>query len=366
MSIDIDTVVVGAGVVGLATARALALGGLEVLVLEAEDRPGEGISSRNSGVIHAGMYYPTGSLKARCCVRGLQLMYDYCARRRVAHRRTGKLIVATDEHDREELQALATRAAANGVDVSWLEGEQAMRMEPALRCVAALDSPNSGIVDVPELITALVGELEHHGGQLLCRTEVQSIRADVGCFRIETAGGDALNCRRLVNAAGLGATGLAARTDGLAPIHVPRLWYGQGHYYNLRGRSPFTRLIYPLPGAASLGVHLGMDISGRCRFGPDMRWVDAPSYRFDDSQRGAFAESIRQWWPALRDDDLTPDFVGVRPKLAGPGQGSADFLIQDHSIHGIAGLVNLFGIESPGLTSSLALAEEVAARLGLP
>lgn len=364
MSIDIDTVVVGAGVVGLATARALAAGGCEVLVLEAEDRPGEGISSRNSGVIHAGMYYPTGSLKARCCVRGLQLMYDYCARRRVAHRRTGKLIVATDEQDREELQALAARAVANGVEVSWLEGEQAMRLEPALRCVAALDSPNSGIVDVPELITALLGEFEQHGGQLLCRTEVRSIRADVGCFRIETAGGDALNCRRLINAAGLGAVELATHIEGLDPRHVPQLWYGQGHYYNLRGRSPFSRLIYPLPGAASLGVHLGMDISGRCRFGPDMRWIDAPSYQFDDSQRGAFAESIRQWWPALRDDDLTPDFVGVRPKLAGPGQGSADFLIQDETVHGIAGLVNLFGIESPGLTSSLALGEEVAAKLG--
>jgi len=363
MSIDIDTVVVGAGVVGLAVARALAVAGHEVLVLEAEDRPGEGISSRNSGVIHAGMYYPTGSLKARCCVRGLQLMYDYCARRRVAHRRIGKLIVATDEHDREELQALTARAQANGVETSWLEGEQAMQLEPALRCVAALDSPNSGIVDVPELITALVGELQQYGGQLLCRTEVQSIRADGDAFRVETAGGDALNCRRLINAAGLGAVELAARISGLDASHVPRLWYGQGHYYNLRGRSPFTRLIYPLPGAASLGVHLGMDISGRCRFGPDMRWIDTPSYQFDDSQRDAFAESIRQWWPALRDDDLTPDFVGVRPKLAGPGEGSADFVIQDQATHGIAGLVNLFGIESPGLTSSLALAEEVAAVL---
>jgi L-2-hydroxyglutarate oxidase LhgO len=363
MTIDIDTVVVGAGVVGLAVARALAMEGAEVLVLEAEDRPGEGISSRNSGVIHAGMYYPPGSLKARCCVRGLELMYEYCARRGVAHRRLGKLIVATDELDRDGLQALAVRAEANGVDVTWLEGADATKLEPALRCVAALDSPNSGIVDVPELITALIGDLEHHGGRLLCRTEVHAVGGRPGRFRVDTAGGDALHCRRLVNAAGLGATGLAARIDSLDPACVPRLWYGQGHYYNLRGRSPFTRLIYPLPGAASLGVHLGMDISGRCRFGPDMRWINAPSYQFDDSQRGAFAASIRQWWPALRDEDLTPDFVGVRPKIAGPGQASADFVVQGPTVHGIDGLVNLFGIESPGLTSSLALAEEVAAVL---
>ncbi len=364
MNIDIDTVVVGAGVVGLAVARALAMRGAEVLVLEAEDRPGEGISSRNSGVIHAGMYYPTGSLKARCCVRGLTLMYEYCARRGVAHRRTGKLIVATDEDDRDALLALSARADANGVETRWIEGEEAMRMEPALRCVAALDSPNSGIVDVPELITALIGDVEHHSGRLLCRTEVHAVTIGPGWFRIDTAGGDALYCRRLINAAGLGATELAARIDGLDPRHVPRLWFGQGHYYNLRGRSPFTRLIYPLPGAASLGVHLGMDISGRCRFGPDMRWIDTPSYQFDDRQRGAFAASIRQWWPAMRDEDLTPDFVGVRPKIAGPGQPSADFVVQGPTLHGIDGLVNLFGIESPGLTSSLALAEEVAAVLG--
>jgi L-2-hydroxyglutarate oxidase LhgO len=363
-SFDIDTVIVGAGVVGLAVARALALAGTEVLVLEAEDRPGEGISSRNSGVIHAGMYYPTGSLKARACVRGLALMYGYCQHRRVAHRRTGKLIVATREGDRAGLLAIQAQAQANGVEVRWLEGDQAMALEPALHCVAALDSPNTGIVDVPELITALIGDLEQHGGRVLCRTPVDSIIVESGAFDVRTAGGDKLRCRRLVNAAGLGAPALAAQIRGLDARHVPRLWYGQGHYYNLRGRSPFSRLIYPLPGSTSLGVHLGMDISGRCRFGPDMRWIDAPSYQFDDSHRGAFAESIRQWWPALREEDLTPDFVGVRPKLAGPGQPSADFVIQDAQMHGIAGLVNLFGIESPGLTSSLALGDMVAATIG--
>lgn len=361
--IDIDTVVVGAGVVGLAIARAVAIAGVEVLVLEAEERAGEGISSRNSGVIHAGMYYPTGSLKARCCVRGLQLMYEYCGRRRVAHRRTGKLIVASRDQDRGQLAGLAARAQDNGALVHWLEADEAIRLEPALRCAAALESPNTGIVDVSELITALIGDLEQHDGQLLCRTRVQSIRVDHPNLLIETAGGDSLRVRHVINAAGLGATVLAANIDGLEARHVPRLWFGQGHYYALRGPSPFSRLIYPLPGTASLGVHLGMDISGRCRFGPDMRWIDASDYRFDDSQHAQFADSIRQWWPALRDENLSPDFVGVRPKLAGPGQASADFLIQDRSVHGIAGLINLFGIESPGLTSSLALAEEVLARI---
>jgi L-2-hydroxyglutarate oxidase LhgO len=361
--IDIDTVIVGAGVVGLAIAQRLAMRGVEVLVLEAAERAGEGISSRNSGVIHAGMYYPTGSLKARCCVRGAQLLYQYCSERRVAHRRTGKLIVATSADDLEALAALHRRGTANGVELDWLDSPAALRLEPALACVAALDSPQSGIVDVPELITALIGDIEQYGGRLLCRTAVQRIHVGVGRFDLETASGDRLAVRRVINAAGLGATTLAASIDGLDARHVPRLYFGQGHYYSLRGRSPFTRLIYPLPGNASLGVHLGMDISGRCRFGPDMRWIDAPDYHFDDSQRAEFAASIRQWWPSLREHDLSPDFVGVRPKLAGPGEASADFSIQDRSVHGIDGLINLFGIESPGLTSSLALAETVAAAL---
>lgn len=358
MHIDIDSVIVGAGVVGLACARALARAGREVMVLESEDRPGEGISSRNSGVIHAGMYYPTGSLKARCCVRGLDLLYAWCAERGIAHRRTGKLIVATREEDLPGLRRIEAQAAANGVPVRWLDGPAALRLEPALRCVAALDSPNTGVVDVPELVTALLGDVESHGGRLLCRTPVQSVTPLAGGFRLGTPDG-ALNCRQLVNAAGLGAIALAQSTEGLPAALLPRPHYGQGHYYYARGKVPFSRLIYPLPGAASLGVHLGMDITGRCRFGPDMRWVEAPDYRFDDSRRGAFAESIRQWWPALRDEDLLPDFVGVRPKIHGPGEPAADFVVQGPQTHGLAGLVNLFGIESPGLTSSLALAELV-------
>ena len=359
-AVDVHCVVVGAGVVGLAIARALSAGGREVFVLEECERPGEGISSRNSGVIHAGMYYATGSLKARCCVRGAQLMYAFCASHGVAHRRTGKLIVASDDEDRIALSGLYDRALANGVRVNWLEGDHAQLLEPALRCVAAIDSPDSGIVDVPEFVSALIGDIETAGGTLVYRTEVKNVHREDGVFALQTADGDTLRCRVLINAAGLGAPALGAATEGLDAALVPRLFYAQGHYYNLRGRCPFGRLIYPLPHNSGLGAHLGMDISGRCRFGPDVRWIPEPDYSFDDSLRSKFADSIREWWPQLRDEDLLPDFVGVRPKLRGAGEASADFLVQSSQSHGIRGLVNLFGIDSPGLTSSLALAEEVA------
>jgi len=236
-------------------------------------------------------------------------------------------------------------------------------MEPALHCVAAIDSPKSGIVDVPELVMALVGELETAGGRLVCNAEVTGVLLEPECFRVDTREGGSIRCRRLVNAAGLEATRVAAGIEGLDRKYVPELRYASGHYYNIRGRSPFSRLIYPLPEKSGLGVHLGIDISGRCRFGPDVRWIPEPDYRFDDSERARFASSIRRWWPPLKDEDLTPDFVGVRPKLVGPHEPSADFVIQGSETHGVPGLVNLFGIESPGLTSSLAIAEEVRARL---
>ena len=360
---DVDVIVVGAGVVGLASALALARAGREVFVLEANERAGEGISSRNSGVIHAGMYYPTGSRKARCCVRGLQLLYAFCEAHHVPHQRTGKLIVATEDDERPALEAIHARATANGVRTYWLEGEQARALEPALRCVAAIDSPDSGIVEVPELVNALLGRLEKHGGQVVVHSEVRAVRREDGLLVVETADGAGIKCNALVNAAGLGAVPLARAVAPLAAQHVPRLYYGAGHYYNLRGKVPFSRLIYPLPHHTGLGVHLGMDITGRKRFGPDVRYQETPDYQFDDSQRAPFAEAIREWWPELRDEDLMPDFVGVRPKLAGPNEPSADFVIQGPGVHGVPGLVNLFGIESPGLTSCLALAEEVASTL---
>jgi len=361
VNVDIDSIVIGAGVVGLAVARALALAGREVFVLETCERAGEGISSRNSGVIHAGLYYKEGSLKARLCVRGRDLLYAFCARRGVTHSRLGKLVVATSEAEREELQALLPRAAANGVrGLRWLEADEARRLEPALQCIAAIESPDSGIVDVPELVMALIGELEQAGGRVLCETRVLAVGREDGVFRVETENGGSVRCRRVVNAAGLSATEVAALIEGLSAMYLPKLHFAAGHYYNLHRRAPFHRLIYPLPQAAGLGIHLGIDSAGRCRFGPDVRWIAEPDYRFDDSQREHFATAIRQWWPELRDNDLTPDFVGVRPKLVGPHEPSGDFVLQGPETHGIPGLVNLFGIESPGLTSSLAIGEEVA------
>jgi len=361
---DIECVVVGAGVVGLAVAAELARRGREVLVLEAEARAGEGVSSRNSGVIHAGLYYPTGSLKARLCVRGAQLMYAFAERRGIPHRRLGKLVVATEADEVPALRALLQRGRANGVRLEWLDGAQARRIEPELRCEAAIDSPDSGIVDAAEVVMALIGELERAGGQLLCHAEVARVgRPDAELFRIETIAGEAIRCRRLVNAAGLGATSLASAIEGFPAAQLPRLWYGAGHYYTPHRKVPFDRLIYPLPQPGGLGVHLGFDLAGRARLGPDLRYVERIDYGFDDSQRAAFGAAIRRWWPALQDDELQPDFVGIRPKLVGPGEQNPDFLLQTREAHGIDGLVNLFGIESPGLTSSLALAEEVASRM---
>lgn len=361
---DVDTIVVGAGVVGLAVARALAAAGREVWVLEANERAGEGISSRNSGVIHAGFFYPTGSLKARMCVRGVQLLYEFCARRGVPHRRTGKLVVADEEVERGPLERLLARGLANGVgDLRWLEVDEARRLEPAVDCVAAVDSPSSGIVDVPELIMALIGEIEQRGGRVVTNTRVVAARREPQAMSVEVQGGDRVQCRTLVNAAAFGAIPLAQCIEGLDPRHVPRQYFAQGHYYTIPGRCPFTRLIYPLPEKAGLGVHLGFDLAGRVRFGPDIRFIDGQDYRFDDGRRAEFGASIRRWWPAIDESQLAPDFVGVRPKLSGPGEASADFRIDGPELHGIEGLINLFGIESPGLTSSLAIGEEVARRV---
>lgn len=362
---DFDSIVVGAGVVGLSCAVALARAGQAVAVLESEDRAGEGISSRNSGVIHAGLYYPTGSLKAALCVRGRDLLYEYCARRHIAHRRLGKLVVATDQPGVDKLRQLERQAQVNQVEVCWRSAAEARALEPELACVAALEVPSSGIVDVPELVTALIGELEQSGGLLLCRTAISAITPAGGWWTVTTASGDVSSARAVVNAAGHGAIPLAQRTAGLPAQRIPGAWFAAGHYYTISGASPFERLIYPLPDPAGLGVHLGLDLAGRCRFGPDLRWVQGLDYRFDDSQRAAFAASVRRWWPTLDDADLQPDFVGVRPKIAGPGQPNADFQLRDSAVHGQPGLIELFGIESPGLTSALAIGERVAQMLGV-
>lgn len=361
---DIDVLVIGAGVVGLACGVALARAGRSVIVAEAEERAGEGVSSRNSGVIHAGLYYPPGSLKARVCVRGRDLLYDFCARYGVPHQRTGKWVVAVEPEQGAALEELAVRAEVNGLGrLRIVEQAELARLEPALRAHAAIDVPQTGIVDVPLYVEALAGALQQAGGMLAVGNRVSRIVPEDACFAVEVEGSEAVYARVVVNSAGLSAQSVARSIVGLAEQHVPPLHPASGHYYRSSRPVPFSRLVYPMPGVSGLGVHLGYDPEGRPRFGPDVRFPGRVDYGFDDSQKAAFAESIRGWWPELDEDDLHPDFVGVRPKLVGPGEPTPDFVIQDHTTHGLRGLINLFGIESPGLTSSLAIGEEVSARL---
>ena len=377
MSVDgVDALVIGAGVVGLAVGRALAQRGVETIVVERADAIGSGISSRNSEVIHAGLYYAPGSLKARLCVAGRDRLYAYCASHGVAHRRCGKLVVATADDQLGALHALAQRARENGVaDLELLSAAEAIALEPELRCTAELLSPSSGIVDSHALMLALRGDLEGAGGAVVLRSPVERVECfdrGVDGHRVEVGGAEpsALCARFVVNAAGLHAPALAARFDGLAAQHVPRARFSKGSYFALARRSPFARLVYPLPQDAWLGVHLTLDLAGRARFGPDAQWLavasaDAIDYGVDPARAEAFYADVRRYWPALPDGALEPAYSGVRPKLHGPGEPAPDFRIDGPREHGVAGLVNLFGIESPGLTSCLALADEVLARLGV-
>lgn len=365
MSEAVDCVVVGAGVVGLAVARALALQGREVMVLEAADAIGTGTSSRNSEVIHAGLYYPAGSLKARLCVQGREMLYAYCAERGVPHRRCGKLIVATAADQIPALQGVEARARANGVtDLQWLDAAEAQALEPALQCVAALHSPSTGIIDSHALMLALQGDLEHAGGLVALNSPLAQAHCTAEGIHLQAADGTQLLARSVVNAAGLAAPDLARRFEGLNPRHVPTPYYAKGNYFTLAGRAPFSRLIYPAPEAAGLGVHLTLDLGGQARFGPDVQWVDDPADLQVDPARGdAFYAEVRKYWPGLADGALLPGYAGMRPKITAPGEAAADFVVQGPAAHGVPGLVNLFGIESPGLTSSLAIAAHVATLL---
>lgn len=363
---QVDAVVIGAGVVGLAVARALALAGREVMVLEAAEAFGTGTSARNSEVIHAGIYYPQDSLKARLCVQGRQMLYGYCAERGIAHRRCGKLIVATSAAQVDELRAIRQRAAANGVnDLTLLSQAEAQALEPALQCQAALMSPSTGIVDSHGLMLALLGDVENAGGLLAVNSPVKSMvaGADAAQAAIQVRVGEGadqteLLARTVVNAAGLHAPALAARTQGLAARHVPTAYFAKGNYFTLSGRAPFAHLIYPVPEPGGLGVHLTLDLGGQAKFGPDVQWVESPDDYLVDPARGqGFYAEVRKYWPALADGALQPGYAGIRPKISAPGQPAADFVIQGPREHGVPGLVNLFGIESPGLTSCLALAE---------
>ncbi len=368
----VDAVVIGAGVVGLAVARALALSparrGTDMLVLESGPAIGTGTSSRNSEVIHAGLYYPEGSLKARLCVQGRQQLYAYCEQRGIGHRRCGKLIVATDEAQLPQLLALQRKAAANGVDdLQWLSPEEARRLEPELRCVAALHSPQTGIVDSHGLMLALQGDFENAGGTVALHSPLASARFTDEGWVLVMPDGQTLLTPVLVNAAGLHAPALAQRFEGLDARHLPPAFYAKGNYFTLAGRSPFSRLIYPVPEAAGLGVHLTLDLGGQAKFGPDVEWVDSPEdLQVDPRRADGFYAEVRKYWPRLEDGALLPGYAGIRPKVSGPGEAARDFLIQGPAEHGLPGLVNLFGIESPGLTSSLAIGEQVAQLLREP
>jgi L-2-hydroxyglutarate oxidase LhgO len=360
---SVDTVVIGAGVVGLAIARRLAMAGQEVVLLEQESEFGTVTSARNSEVIHAGIYYETGSLKAQLCVEGNRRLYEFCESHGVSHRRCGKLIVAADDKQIEGLAKIEKRALAADVrDLRWLDAPEAIRMEPALHCVRALLSPSTGIIDSHGLMLAYLGEAEDHGAMLAKLSKLVAARVVPGGFElaidVEGARMD-LCCRRLINSAGLAAPAMAAVIEGLAPDHVPTAYMAKGNYFSLSARCPFSHLIYPIPNEAGLGVHLTLDLAGQGRFGPDVEWVDREDYNVDIRRADGFYAEIRRYWPGLPDNSLQPAYAGIRPKIVGPGQTAADFVLEGPETHGVPGLVNLFGIESPGLTSSLPLADRV-------
>jgi L-2-hydroxyglutarate oxidase LhgO len=359
---QVDAVVVGAGVVGLAVARALALAGREVLVLDAAEGIGTETSSRNSEVIHAGIYYPAGSLMARTCVEGKHRLYRYCAERGVPHSNCGKLIVATTEEEAGKLEGIRQRAAANGVpELRLLSRAEALEMEPALHCTAALHSTTTGIVDSHAYMLALQGDAENAGAIFAFHAPATRGRATEDGIEIEVGGAEpmALRARLLVNAAGLHAPRLARSIAGMPEAKVPQAYYAKGNYFTLAGRSPFSRLIYPVPVPGGLGTHLTIDLGGQARFGPDVEWVDSIDYAVDPKRGDSFYAAIRRYWPDLPDGALSPGYSGIRPKIVPPGSPAQDFVVQGAAVHGVAGLVNLFGIESPGLTASLALADYV-------
>ena len=359
-----QVLVVGAGIVGLAIARAAALAGHEVIVAEKTRGIGNGVSSRNSEVIHGGMYYPTGSLRAVHCPRGRRMLYDFCASHGVPHRKCGKLIVATEDAEVAKMEAILRQGIANGVEgFELIDGAAAQAMEPALHCVAALHSPETGIIDSHALMNALRGDLEDRGGMIAFNTRIERItRNQAGWMVHFFSGGESgeLAVDAVVNSAGLGAQALARRTEPYPAERVPRLVLARGNYFGYTGRPVFSRLIYPAPRIdGGLGTHVTLDLAGRMRFGPDVEWIENENYDVNPQRAQSFYASIRRYWPALADNSLQPDYAGIRPKLTGPGEAAADFMVEGPAQHGLRGLVHLFGIESPGLTASLSLVDEV-------
>ncbi|HVY58156.1 MAG TPA: NAD(P)/FAD-dependent oxidoreductase [Xanthobacteraceae bacterium] len=358
--------VVGAGVVGLAIAREAALRGHEVLVAEAAGGIGTGTSSRNSEVIHGGLYYPTGSRRALACTRGRRMLYAYCASHGIAHRKCGKLVVATQPAEIGKIEAIWAQGRANGVEnLALIEGDVARAMEPALSCVAALHSPETGIIDSHRLMLAFEGDLEDRGGTIALNTPVERLTPVAGGWEVRFGGADpgTILVDAVVNSAGHGAQKLAAATDGYAADRIPRLVLAKGNYFGFSGRPVFSRLIYPAPVDGGLGIHVTLDLAGRMRFGPDVEWIDAPHFDVDPARAAAFYAGIRRYWPQLPDNSLVPDYCGIRPKLSGPGEAAVDFVLDMPAEHGLPRLVHLFGIESPGLTSAMALAEDAVTAL---
>ena len=363
---EVEVAVIGAGVVGLAVARALALAGHEVAVLEAERQIGLHTSSRNSEVIHGGMYYAPGSLKARLCVAGRRALYAYAAEKGVGHRKLGKLIVATEEGEVPALRSYLEKAAANGVEgLSLLSGAEVRALEPELRAVAGLYSAETGIIDSHQLMRALLHDARDQGASLALDSPIVAGSVGNGAIELRLGGAEpsTLRCAKVVNSAGLWAQAVARSLEGVAAASIPPCRYAIGHYFTLSSAPPFSRLVYPIAPVGGLGVHLTLDLAGRGRFGPDVEWIDGIDYRFDESREPAFVAAIRRYWPGLPEGALQPGYTGIRPKLGGPESPAQDFVIQDAGAHGVPGLVNLYGIESPGLTASLAIADRVAALL---
>ncbi|MEA2870239.1 MAG: hypothetical protein QOH67_215 [Hyphomicrobiales bacterium] len=361
-----QVLVIGAGGVGLAIARAAALAGHEVIVAEATGGIGNGVSSRNSEVIHAGMYYPTGSLRAKHCVRGRRMLYEFCASHGVPHKKVGKLIVATDEKQTAKIEGIARQGEINGVEgLEFLGGNAARAMEPALNCTAALLSAETGIIDSHSFMLALEGDLEDRGGMIAFNTKIGRLVPSPSGWEVTFGGAESgtLTVDAVINSAGLGAQTIAGATEGYAPSRVPRLVLAKGNYFGFMGKPAFSHLIYPAPVEGGLGTHVTLDMAGRMRFGPDVEWLEAESYTVDPKRAESFYASVRTYFPALPDDSLVPDYCGIRPKLTGKGEPAADFLIDGPADHGLPRLVHLFGIESPGLTSALSIAEDAVSQL---
>ncbi|MDO6693040.1 NAD(P)/FAD-dependent oxidoreductase [Aliiglaciecola sp. 3_MG-2023] len=363
---SVECIVVGAGVVGLAVARQMAQKGVETIVIESQSQIGTGISSRNSEVIHGGIYYPPNSLKARLCVQGNKMLYAYCDERNINHKRCGKLIVATSESQLQKLTEIKNNAVANSVlDLEFYSKQKVLTLEPELACYGALFSPSTGIIDSHGLMLNLQGDLESAGGAVALGAELRSVDCTKSAFLLDIGGTQNIkvNTKYLINCAGLHAQHIAKRFHGLPQNSVPQIHYAKGNYYALSGKAPFSHLIYPIPESAGLGVHSTLDLGNSVRFGPDVEWVNELDYSVDPSRADAFYHQIRKYWPNLKDDSLEPSYAGIRPKLHAKGEEAKDFMIQTESEHGIAGLINLYGIESPGLTASMAIGAMVVEKL---